>query len=74
MALIACISDIEITWHVGEGKLSKKIPASTHVVIQADGDELYHISHCIDGIRFNRRAKVNIWTGEDAMFIINNLE
>jgi len=74
MALIACIGVHEYTWHVGEGKLSEKVPVSDQVVIQADGDELYCISHSIDGIRFNRRASVNIWTGEDAMFIINNLE
>lgn len=74
MSLIACIGEHEITWHTGEGKLSEKIPASEHVVIQADGDELYYISATIDGIRFNRKARVNIWTGEDARFLINNLE
>lgn len=74
MALIAHISGHEITWHVGEGKLSDKIPASEHAVVQADGDELRYINQWIDGIRFDRKAQVNIWTGDDAKFIINNLD
>lgn len=63
-----------ITWHVGEGALINRVDSTDRVTaVQADGDELYHISHCIDGIPFNRRNKVNRWSGENARFIVENL-
>ena len=61
-------------WHVGGEKLSHLIMPQFVVSVQADGDELLYISRWIDGIRFNRRANVNIWTGADAVFIVNNLD
>lgn len=64
----------QIIWHVGEGDPTNKIDADIVVSVQADGDELLYISANIEGIRFARHKRVNRWFGDDARFIVENLQ
>lgn len=62
----------ELTWKVGN-------PAFTHIYsgiglsAMADGAELAWIKKNFEGLRMSVNAEPVHWTGEDAAFILNNL-
>ena len=62
-------------WHVGE--VAPFHPGNLrtwdYVEVQADGDELYHITRCSVFIPHVVAANVMTWFGDDARFILANL-
>lgn len=71
----------EFQWHVGErdntmstaGLRELLADFGEVIVLQADGDELQLINDKIVGVRKAPHKRVVRWTGEDAMFIIDNI-
>ena len=60
-------------WHVGKPAPFPPMLVGPNWLVQADGDELHYIRMNFEGIRITH-AYVQIWTGDDATFILNNLE
>ena len=43
------------------------------IEVQADGAELSHLKSCFVNLPYNRRASVQVWKGELAQFIYDNM-
>lgn len=68
----------ELNWYVGQGLIDTyyikllEDGVKEVVCVQADGDELDYITRNFKNIRQASKPVVK-WTGEDALFIVNNL-
>jgi hypothetical protein len=63
-------------WYVGRSTASLDnfpVAGGDDIECQADGAELVYIQQNITGIRGRKGEAVMLWSGEDAMFIVDNL-
>ena len=75
--LYASFGLTSVEWHIGEstGDINNRAKDTPELVllVQADGDELYHIQTTFEGIPFCKNVRVQSWRGEFARFILDNL-
>jgi hypothetical protein len=67
----------EVLWYVGEPRLSLDISNADAVTCYADGLELAYIGSRFEGlplVKVRHLPRSTIWRGQNAIFILDNLE
>lgn len=66
----------EREWHVGEAPPNASLDDTDITIhtVYADGHELEYVQHYMVGIPYKTGGRSNVWRGEFARFIFDNLD